>query len=81
MYEKMKEYKEYMKAYDDMLQAMLNIRFFRIKTQEDFLGLVMLTYKTATTGSAPTLTEEEIQAGIVLPDVDVIAEVFDTAAG
>lgn len=78
MYEEMEEYKEYLKAYDNMLQAMLNMRFFWIKTPEDFLGLVMLTYKTATTGPAPTLTEEELQAGIVLPDVDVIGEVFDT---
>lgn len=77
-YEEMEEYKEYMKAYDDMLQAMLNMRFFWIKTPEDFLGLIMLTYKTATTGKVRALTEEDIRAGIVLPDVDVIAAVFDT---
>lgn len=59
-YEEMEEYKEYMKAYDDMLQAMLNMRFFWIKTPEDFLGLIMLTYKTATTGKVPVLTDTEI---------------------
>lgn len=76
-YEEMEEYKAYMKAYDEMLQAMLNMRFLWIKTPEDFLGLIALTYKTATTGRVPVLTEQEIQAGIVLPDVDVIGEVFD----
>lgn len=71
------EYEEYVKAYKGLLQSLLNIRFSWEKDPEDFLALVLLTYKAIINGEAEPLTEEEIAAGIVLPDVTIIASVFE----
>lgn len=57
MYKEMEEFKEYIKAYQEILQALLNMRFIWKESPEDFLALVLLTYKTANTGRVPKLTQ------------------------
>lgn len=71
------EYKEYVKAYKVLLQSLLNMKFSWVKEPEDFLALVLLTYKAIINGEARPLTEKEIAAGIVLPDIAIVAAVFE----
>lgn len=74
------EFKEYAKAYKGLLQSLLNLKFSWEKDPEDFLALVLLTYKAIINGGiSPTteLTEEDIVNGIVLPDIDIVAAVFE----
>ncbi|GGH61296.1 hypothetical protein HNQ91_001036 [Filimonas zeae] len=71
------EYKEYAKAYKNLLQSVLNLRFSWEKDPEDFLALVLLTYKAIMNGEVEPLTDKEIAAGMVAPDVDTVAAVFD----
>ncbi|BAV04884.1 hypothetical protein SAMN05421788_113167 [Filimonas lacunae] len=77
MYEETEEFKEYIKAYQELLHSVLQVRFPWKESPEDFLALVLLTYKAAITGPAPLLTEEEKAAGITLPDIDTIAAVLE----
>ncbi|BAV06685.1 hypothetical protein SAMN05421788_107344 [Filimonas lacunae] len=73
-------YKEYAKAYKGLLQSLLNLRFSWEKDPEDFLALVLLTYKAITNvkpWSFTELTEEDIAHGIVLPDINIVAAVFE----
>lgn len=71
------EYKEFAKAYKGLLQSVLNLKFPWEKKPEDFLALVLLTYKAIINGEAEPLTDEEIATGITLPDVDTVAAVFE----
>ncbi|GGH61928.1 hypothetical protein HNQ91_001164 [Filimonas zeae] len=71
------EYKEFAKAYKTLLQSVLNLRFSWEKDPEDFLALVLLTYKAIMNGDEEPLTDEEIADGLVLADIDTLAAVFD----
>lgn len=70
-------YKEYAKAYKGLLQSVLNMKFSWEKDPEDFLALVLLTYKAIINGEAEPLTNKEIAAGMVAPDIDTLAAVFE----
>lgn len=71
------EYKEFAKAYKTLLQSVLNLRFSWEKDPEDFLALVLLTYKAIMNDGEEPLTDKEIADGLVLPDIDTLAAVFD----
>ncbi|WP_144264183.1 hypothetical protein [Filimonas lacunae] len=74
------QYKEYAKAYKGLLQSLLNLRFSWEKDPEDFLALVLLTYKAIINGGPGPLTEltkKDIADGIVLPDINIVAAVFE----
>lgn len=75
--EEMEEYKEYKKAYAELLQSVLNMRFFWMAKPEDFLSLILLAEQAATKGPVPEITPEEKAAGLVLPNREIIAAVFD----
>jgi hypothetical protein len=72
-----KEYRAYLKAYNQMLEAILNMRFFWIVKPEDFLMFVMLTEQAVNSGDPVILTEAEKAAGLVLPNLDNIAAAFE----
>jgi hypothetical protein len=77
MMEGRKEYRAYLKAYNKMLVAILNLRFFWTAKPEDFLMFVMLTEQAANSGEVVELTEAEKAIGRVPVNIDGIAAAFE----